>query len=215
MPVLILVNKSSVPQQRDESVSRAKVADGAEFQIMVERRAGYQAAFVKVIQQTPAGATGAAKPKVHRVSMEQTHNLCQRDGVPITWRMSGPAEVHVAWLPERAVRSKYVSKSNGGDHTCTLECECVPDNQFVFGSLGRSVDTVVKERLLQSYPPFPGMPASNGRARDMNSGWVDRWQSLPLTPELVAAKQAMKAKITALNEEYDIKPADVEKVLLG
>ncbi len=117
--------------------------------------------------------------------------------------MTGPSEIHVAWQPDRAVRSKYIPKSNPGDHTCTLACECVPDHQFAGNA---------KERLLQSYPPFPGMPSSNGRVRD--GGWADRWQSMPLTPELVAAKQANRAKVAAMNEEYDVQPADVETVVL-
>ena len=188
MPVFILVNKSSVPK-RD---GRCVVNEGSVFRVMVERRAGYQAAFVKV---TPAGVT--TKSKVYRVALEQAHNMCVAE-----WTMGAAVEVHVAWLPERATRSRYVAKKNTGDHVCTQACECVPDGQ-VTG----------ETRLLQSYAPFPGMPASAGRSRD-NEGWVDRWQSLPLTPELIAAKQAVKAKIEALNEEYDVKPADFETITL-
>jgi hypothetical protein len=212
MPVLILVNQSSVPLNRDDAAPSCQIKAGSEFQVMIERRPSYRAAYVKVVQP-------AVRPKVHKIVMDpaKTHTMC-----PATW--TGAAEVQVAWQPERAVRTRYVPVMNvescahncrcdgtghgaSGTHVCTLECECVP----AWGPLYKW-RAVPKDTPIQCYPPFPGMPRSHGGARDMNVGWIEQWQSLPLTPELLAAKQAMKVKIEGMNEEYDMCPADVETV---
>lgn len=187
MPILILVNKSSVPQQRvDATTTRVQVR--GEFQVMIERRPGYQAALVKV--------TPSASARVYRVALAEAHNLCRRDGAPVRWPAAPNTEVHTAWLPERARRTTYVAVRNPGDHECTLACACEPE-----GEPG-------EDRLVQSYPPFPGMPRSAGAA-----GWADRWHALPLTPALIAAKRAASEKIRAATEEYDVQPAVVERVI--
>jgi len=185
MPVLILVNKSSLVLHRVDDVMRGVVKLGDSFQVAVERRAGYQAAFIKVIQL-------GKSYKAQRVTLEKSHNVCAME-----WIMMHGTVVHVAWLPERATRSRYVPVLNSGDHVCTLECECAPAGQM-------------DSESIQTYAPFPGMPNSKG-----HHGWADRWQALRLTPELLAAKKVIKAKHVALNEEYDVMPSDVERVLLS
>lgn len=84
MPVLVLVDNSSIAQND----GKCTVPAGQEFQIMIERRSGYKAAYIKVVQPD-------AKPKVYRIEMNASHNLC-----PARWVMTDRAEVLVGWLPD-------------------------------------------------------------------------------------------------------------------